>query len=364
MEKGFIRFWPIGAALTAIVILGGIIIQRVLARESGDLIVPTLYGEVQGKSLRATNAWLGIPYAGARRWQPPQAPEKWDGVKPAFQFGAACMQLPPDKGAEAALAHGAMSEDCLTLNVWRPKGSEQSLPVMVWIHGGAFRLGSSSLALYNGEALAAKGVVVVSINYRLGPFSVFPHSALRDKAMNFGLLDQVAALGWVKRNIASFGGNPDNVTVWGESAGGASVGYLMTSPLSRGLFNKAIIQSGALDLPELDHQQAQAALERVLPADLRAKNAQQLRALPATQLLHLPLSKTVTMPIVDGVSLTEKTCSAFAAGHLHKMPLLIGSNDYEAGFFPPQWAASVPAKLGALWPQARALTDGYGSGRD
>lgn len=371
MDKGLTRLLPVGAALAAIAIAGGIIVQRALADDSGDLIVPTLYGELQGKSLQTTDAWLGIPYArapvGARRWQPPQPPEKWDGVKPAFQFGAACMQLLPGKGAEAALADGPMSEDCLTLNVWRPKQSSQSLPVMVWVHGGAFRLGSSSLALYNGEALAAKGVVVVSINYRLGPLSVFPHPALiqdTTRPINFGLLDQIAALSWIKRNIASFGGNPDNVTIWGESAGGASVGYLMASPLSAGLFNKAIIESGALDLPEPGRQQAQAELKTMLPGDLWSKNAQQLRALPATELLHLPLSKTAVMPVIDGVSLKEKTRSAFAAGHIHKVPLLIGSNNDEAGFFPPQWSASVPEKLGDLWPQAKALTDGYGTGRD
>ncbi len=330
--------------------------------------VTTAQGEVQGKPDGAATAYLGIPYAappvGALRWQPPQPPTPWPGVRAATRFGAACMQTPPDKGPEAALAQQPMSEDCLTLNVWQPQQGKR-LPVLVWIHGGAFRLGAASLPLYNGAALAAQGAVVVSLNYRLGIFGTIAHPALgADGGNNYGLLDQMAALKWVKQNIAAFGGDPNNVTVWGESAGGASVGYLMASPLAAGLFNKAIMQSGAIDLPEASRPQAETVFVQAL-AKVTAPTAQALRALPAAQLLALPLPRSATMPFIDGRTLTQHTRDAFAQGQTRRVPLLIGSNDYEAGFFPPPWRASVPARLGeAAWQQARQLTDGYGSGQD
>ncbi|PLR31657.1 carboxylesterase [Chimaeribacter californicus] len=351
------------------------------AHAQGVPPVATAQGKIQGKSEGDTTAFLGIPYAappvGALRWQPPQPVTPWQGVRPATQPGAACMQTPPEKGPEAALRHQPMSEDCLTLNVWQPRHpTANPLPVMVWIHGGAFRIGAASLPLYNGAALAAQGAVIVSLNYRLGIFGTFAHPALgKDGGNNYGLLDQIAALKWVKQNIAAFGGDPNNVTVWGESAGGASVAYLMTSPLAAGLFNKAIMQSGAIDLPEASRPQAEAIFTQALAKAaaptaqvLRvqpAPTAQALRALPAAQLLALPLPRSATMPFIDGRTLTQHTRDAFAEGHYHRVPLLIGSNDDEAGFFPPQWSASVPARLGeAAWQQARQLTDGYGSGQD
>lgn len=335
------------------------------------LLIHTQSGAIVGKNLPQTFSWQGIPYAkppiGQLRWHAPEPAEHWSGIKQTSTFGPSCMQTPPPKGPEAILAQQPMSEDCLTLNIWKPKRrfEEDRLPVMVWIHGGAFRMGASSLKLYDGANVAKKGVIVVTLNYRLGPLSVFPHPALdkeeHGKALNFGLLDQIAALQWVKNNIGQFGGDTNNITIWGESAGGASVGYLLTSPLSNGLFNKAIIESGALALPELSRQQAVTSIKKQLPKSLANMTPAQLRALPSSQLLTLPLAKTSTMPIIDDVSLTEKTQKAIASGHYHHVPLLIGSNNDEAGFFPPAWSASVQEKLGKLWPQAAKLTDGYGT---
>ena len=341
------------------------------AATNDPLVVHTQAGEIQGKSLPYTRTWQGIPYAqppvGNLRWKAPQPVKHWQGIKTALKFGASCMQTPPPKGPEAVLSQRPMSEDCLTLNIWQPKRrfEEHKYPVMVWIHGGAFRMGGTSLKLYDGAKLAQKGVLVVTLNYRLGPLSVFPHPALdkeeHGKALNFGLLDQIAALKWIKHNIAQFGGDPNNVTIWGESAGGASVGYLMTSSQTKGLFNKAIMESGALALPEFTRQQAVEGIQQQLPKTIAKMTPKQLRAIPAKQLLTLPLAKTTTMPIIDGVSLTEKTQVAMAKGDYQHVPLVIGSNSDEAGFFPPAWAASVKEKLGKLWPQAEQLTDGYGT---
>ena len=341
------------------------------ADSSNPLLIHTQSGVIVGKNLPQTFSWQGIPYAkppiGPLRWHAPEPAEHWSGIKQTSTFGASCMQTPPPQGPEAILHQQPMSEDCLTLNIWKPKRrfEEDRLPVMVWIHGGAFRMGASSLKLYDGANVAKKGVIVVTLNYRLGPLSVFPHPAMdkedKGQALNFGLLDQIAALQWVKNNIGQFGGDANNITIWGESAGGASVGYLLTSPLSNGLFNKAIIESGALALPELSRQQAITDFKKQLPPSIAHMTKEQLRNLPASQLLTLPLAKTSTMPIIDGVSLTEKTLKAIASGHYHHVPLLIGSNNDEAGFFPPAWRASVKEKLGNLWPHAAKLTDGYGT---
>jgi para-nitrobenzyl esterase len=257
-----------------------------------------------------------------------------------------------------------MSEDCLTLNIWRPTQREDGpLPVMVWFHGGAFRLGGTSLEQYDGSSLAGHGVIVVTVNYRLGIFGVFPHPALTEPSANFGLFDQMAALGWVQRNIAAFGGDPDNVTAFGESAGGVSVAYLMAAPAARGLFGKTIIQSGALDLPEVSRnavaEQMAAAMEGLPHA-----TAAELRSVPAAMLLQVSLPRSATMPYIDGVVVPMKMTESFRQGAFTRVPMLIGTNSFEAGFFGPAWYGTVPHKMGDLWERARALTDGYGTGND
>ena len=212
-------------------------------------IAGTDAGPVIGASADGVLIFEGIPYAappiGALRWRPPQPVEPWTQPRDATKFGAACPQpTRRDRGG----GPGATDESCLFLNVWT-KALDGKRPVMVWIHGGAFRLGSGSSPIYDGTRFAQRGVVLVTLNYRLGRFGVFAHPALaaanpQDAQGNYALMDQATALAWVKANIAGFGGDPDNVTVFGESAGGASVLHLLTSPKAAGLFQKAIIESG------------------------------------------------------------------------------------------------------------------------
>jgi para-nitrobenzyl esterase len=330
--------------------------------------VRTTHGAVIGVRNGPTEYFLGIPYAaapiGELRWKAPQPASDWTGVRQAIQFGPACPQLRAPRAPESCLFDRPMREDCLTLNIWRPTRREDGpLPAMVWFHGGAFRLGGTSLEQYDGSSLAGHGVIVVTVNYRLGIFGVFPHPALTEPSANFGLLDQIAALGWVQRNIAAFGGDPDKVTAFGESAGGASVAYLMAAPAARGLFAKAIIQSGALDLPEVSRnavaEQMAAAVEGLPHA-----TAAELRSIPAAMLLQIPLPRTATMPYIDGVVVPMKMTESFRKGAFTRVPMLIGTNSFEAGFFGPAWYETVPQKMGDLWERARTLTDGYGTGND
>ena len=330
--------------------------------------VRTTHGTVIGVPSGHTECFLGIPYAaapiGKLRWKAPQPPSDWTGVHQATQFGPACLQPRAPRAPESCLVDRPMSEDCLTLNIWRPTQREEGpLPVMVWFHGGGFRVGGTSLEQYDGSSLAGRGVIVVTVNYRLGIFGVFPHPALTEPSANFGLLDQIAALGWVQRNIAAFGGDPDNVTAFGESAGGASVAYLMAAPAARGLFAKAIIQSGALDLPEVPcnavAEQMAAAMEGLSHA-----TADELRSLPASLLLQISLPRSATMPYIDGVVVPMKMTESFRQGAFTRVPMLIGTNSFEAGFFGPAWYGTVPQKMGELWERARTLTDGYGTGND
>ncbi|RZJ27628.1 MAG: carboxylesterase family protein, partial [Brevundimonas sp.] len=199
-------------------------------------------GAVRGATDAGIQSFRGIPFAappvGEMRWRPPAPPTRWDGVRDATRFGAACVQPTPVFQTLYSADIGRTSEDCLTLNIWTPSTTAKA-PVMVWIHGGALVTGSSKETLYDGARLAREGVVVVSINYRLGVLGWLAHPDLSAESPlgisgNYGLMDQVAALEWVKRNIESFGGDPDNVTIAGESAGGLSVLYLMGSPLTRG----------------------------------------------------------------------------------------------------------------------------------
>ncbi len=227
---------------------------------AGELVVHAPAGAVKGESKADVRVFKGLPYAlppvGEARWKPPVEMPAWSGVRDARRFGAPCVQPPPRSAGIYSWKLGPTSEDCLFLNVWTPKQAKDA-PVMVWIHGGALTTGSSSEPMYDGAKLAAQGVVVVSINYRLGILGYLAHPELSAESSdavsgNYGLLDQIEALRWVKRNISAFGGNPDNVTIMGESAGALSVMYLMASPPARGLFSKAIAQSAyMISLPEL-----------------------------------------------------------------------------------------------------------------
>jgi para-nitrobenzyl esterase len=308
-----------------------------LAATTGD--VPVIHldaGIVSGiaGSTPEVHAYKGIPYAappvGNLRWRAPQPEAHWDGVRPADQFSPVCMQ---NSNAQKT------SEDCLYLNVWTTaKSGNERRPVMVWIYGGGFTGGSGSLPDYNGDALSQKGVVVVTFNYRLGPFGFLAHPELtkesdRRASGNYGLMDQVAALQWVQKNIAAFGGDPKKVTIFGESAGSVSVADLLTSPQTKGLFIRAIGESGAwmgLGISSMRNL-AEAEQEGVKLAEaVNAKSLAEMRLVPADAILKAGRGSGV---IVDGWFLPEEPDKVFAQGKQHAVPLLVGSNQDEGTFF-------------------------------
>jgi len=303
----------------------------------------------------------GIPYAappvGELRWKEPQEVEPWEEVRQCFTEGPACTQVPwPYEFAKEFYNFPNQSEDCLYLNVWTPaKSAGEKLPVMVWIHGGAFVLGASHQTLFEGRNLAAKGVVVVTINYRLGPFGYMAHPLLSEESPhkvsgNYGLLDQIQALKWVQKNIAAFGGDPGNVTIFGQSAGGESVCYLMASPLAKGLFHRAIVESGGffpmgfLTTKTGDMLQDAEKYGKMISAELgcdkavdelaalREKSSQEV--LDAFQKVEANLVGALsTGPIVDGYVLPEAPYKIFAEGKQNKVPLLIGTVADEGTLF-------------------------------
>lgn len=328
---------------------------------------------IMGTTQDGISAFLGIPYAqppvGELRWKAPRAlprNKSHNNVFDATHFRAACLQDGGTGLGAQADRSAIASEDCLYLNIWEPVDARNKLPVMVWIHGGGFRVGSGSLPEYNGANLARQGVIVVTINYRLGIFGFFDHPALASESSsggNFGLLDQLAALRWVQANIAAFDGDPGNVTVFGESAGGASALHLMISPLSQGLFRKVIAQSGALDLPELTTEEMREIGMAAVESVTRKKNISgaDLRRLLANQVLQAqPRDRSFTMPYQDEHTLPQGMVTAFQAGAFLKAPLLIGSNNYEAGFFGPAFSQNVDRALGERnWQLVSKLTDTY-----
>jgi para-nitrobenzyl esterase len=307
-------------------------------------------GQLQGVALEGIVSFKNIPYAappiGSLRWRPPQPVQPWTGIRAADHWGNECMQQ--QFAADLAISSQPTSEDCLTLNVWSPQSAAKAA-VMVWIHGGGFVNGSAAREIYDGRHLAASGVVVVTINYRLGRFGFFAHPALTALAKeeptgNFGFLDQIAALRWVQRNIAAFGGDPGNVTVFGESAGGGSVNVLMITAAARGLFQKAIVQSGGGrdTLPKLTEKLADGTASAearglAFAASVKAANdADALRALPAKTIVGgLQMSDmqpdTYSGPMLDGTVLTKNISEAFAQGEQQRIPYLIGTMDHEAG---------------------------------
>jgi len=294
----------------------------------------------------------GIPYAAAPvgdlRWRAPKPAAKWEGVRTADKFGANCMQraangggFPPNGGDRSA---NEMSEDCLFLNVYTAaKSATDKRPVMVWIHGGALTSGSG--AIYEGEDLAAKGAVVVTINYRLGAFGFFAHPELtkesdRNASGNYGLMDQVAALEWVKKNIAAFGGDPQRVTIFGESAGSWSVNFLTASPLAKGLFQRAIGESGAEFAPVSKLSEAEEAGVK-FAQKAGATTLAALRAMPAADLQK---AGGYAGPDVDGYFLPEEVSAIFAKGKQNDVPTLIGSNEDEGTLFTPPTATAQSFK--------------------
>jgi para-nitrobenzyl esterase len=307
----------------------------------------TAQGKVRGKASNdgKVNAFMGLPYAappvGELRWKAPQPPAKWKGERDATRYGAHCAQgrVFDDMVFEDA----GESEDCLFLNVYAPAEAKDKskLPVMFWIHGGGYAGGASSEPRHNGDFMPLKGVVLVTINYRLGALGFLATADLAKEANgaagNYGLLDMVAALQWVKANIKNFGGDPGNVTIFGESAGSFAVSTLMVSPMAQGLFHKAIGESGgALGEGVLAYQPL--SVREVTDAEwvstLRVTNLAELRALPVEKILDGAKKRgTVGFPpVIDGKLLTEPVADTYAAGKQARVPLLAGWNRDEGSF--------------------------------
>ena len=341
-------------------------------------VVEAPAGAVRGEMAEGLSIFRGVPYAlpptGWRRWRPPAEMPRWTETRDATRFGPACHQ-PVARGTSiyAPAEAAAMSEDCLSLNIWSPEGAEDA-PVFVWIHGGSLTTGAGSEAMYDGARMAAsQGMVVVTINYRLGVLGYLAHPELsaesrRSVSGNYGLLDQIAALKWVETNIAAFGGDPDNVTIAGESAGALSVMYLMASPGARGLFDRAIAQSAyMISTPELRSSRygdpaaeavgvwLQGQLGRRSLAELRAMDAQDLTtAAPATG--YLPWGT------VDGEVLPEQLVEVFDRGEQAPVPLLAGFNEGEIRslrFLAPPPPADAAAYESAIRARYGDLADAF-----
>ncbi len=318
--------------------------------ESGRLLGATLAGDPD------VRAYKGIPYAappvGELRWKPPQHPKSWEGIRAGTEFRSWCPQPKPVMGHET----GPQDEDCLYLNVWTAaKQPTERLPVMVWIHGGGWTTGSGAQGLYDGQHLARQGVVVVTINYRLGPFGFLAHPLLSAESKegvsgNYGLLDQIEALRWVKRNIGAFGGDAQCVTIFGESAGAGCVARLMISPFAKGLFHRAIIQSGGpqgfgqhLKEAWYGKESMEAVGQRVAKVLLGDGNAASLDRLRAKSAAEVLASSNPAQglfgkgdrfaPVVDGWLIPDDPAELWVRGECADVPLMVGSNADEATFF-------------------------------
>lgn len=303
--------------------------------------VETENGLVEGTQENGVSVYKGIPFAappvGDLRWRDPQPVTSWSDIRKANRFSPICMQTdpyPPEAPPEPS------SEDCLYLNIWVPSGSSGAkLPVMFWIYGGGLQGGTASTPLYAGDKLAKQGVIVVTANYRVGVLGFLSHPDLTRESPhhssgNYGLLDQIAALNWVHRNIAAFGGDPNRVTIFGQSSGSMSVSALVTSPLAKGLFQRAIGESGGLFEPlNLNagftlagaEQDGKAFLARAGVTSIKA-----LRSLPASGLMKVKFRPN---PIIDGYVLTQSPYDAYLHGQQNDVPILIGSNADEGQLF-------------------------------
>ncbi|WP_380178840.1 carboxylesterase/lipase family protein [Kalamiella sp. sgz302252] len=340
--------------------------------------IGTAEGTLCGSLDKDVFVFKGIPYAapptGPRRWQPPKAVVPWRGERDATRWGAASWQNRQYCVAVGGGDPGAFSEDCLYLNLWTPDTEPASaMPVMVWIHGGGFTIGAAGLAPYVGRPLASRGVVVVTLNYRLGHLGFFAHPAL-DKEYaagevvnNFALLDQIAALQWIQRNIAAFGGNPNNVTIFGESSGARSVLSLFSSPLAAKLFHKGIAQS-PYALPDIPREKAlENGVRLARHFNLENATSEQLRALPADA--FWPLENSLAngpVAIAGDRVLPVPMLKVFTSAGQHKLPLMIGSNSDEASvlsYFGVDPAAIIrqlrdTQRLGLRMKMIRMLYDG------
>jgi para-nitrobenzyl esterase len=349
-------------------------------------------GRLQGAVQDGVLVFKGIPYAappvGDLRWRPPRPPARWSGVRMADRFGHECVQKPSGDQVARPLP-GGLSEDCLFLNVWRPTGaSGGKLPVMVWIHGGGWVNGGSSKAITSGAAFARQGLVFVSLNYRLGRLGYFAFPALSkahpgELLGDYGYMDQIAALKWVRRNIGAFGGDAGRVTIFGESAGGGSVNALMISPLARGLFERAIIESGGGRRPlegrsELSRERPGAPSAETIGVNFaRSRGIEgagpralaRLRALSAESvegdlnmaseeaLTYGPGPITYSGPIIDGRLMPGPEQASYLAGREARVPLIIGATSADLGFQSAPTLTALFAPFGGRAALAQALYD-------
>jgi para-nitrobenzyl esterase len=328
--------------------------------------IKTSGGLVSGVAIAdgAVRSYKGIPFAkapvGDLRWRAPQPAEPWTGTRVADKFSASCVQRDPVGGHSIFTRVfytpiKPMSEDCLYLNVWTATSAGGKRPVMVWIHGGGFLGGSSAVEIYDGAELAKKGVVLVSFNYRVWKFGFLALPELSQESEhhvsgNYGLLDQIAALQWVQENIAAFGGDPDNITIFGQSAGSASVNFLMASPLAKGLFHRAIGESGGAFAPAVSGspvlrsqyigwlqslRDAEAVGSKLMTA-LKATSLAEMRQKSPEEILAIPSAARFdsSLPIKDLYVLTGTTDEIFASGRQNDVPLLVGATSDEGSNFP------------------------------
>jgi para-nitrobenzyl esterase len=306
-------------------------------------IVDSPAGKLEGLIEGKLRVFKGIPYVlppvGQARWRPPSPMPRWEGIRKATEFGPACLQPKPQLSTVYTRDPMPMSEDCLTLNIWAPIDA-RAAPVFFWIYGGALVGGASREPFYDGTRLSNQGVVVVSINYRIGALGWLAHPELSAESPdrvsgNYGLLDQIEALRWVRRNIVSFGGDPSNVTIAGESAGALSVMYLMAAPAARGLFSKAIAESAyMISVPELKRRSfGTPSAEETgtkLAAALHAENIVALRAMDAAKLAEAaPAALYFPWPTIDGHVLPRQLVDVFDKGEQAPVPLLAGFNSGE-----------------------------------
>jgi para-nitrobenzyl esterase len=358
--------------------------------QSTHLLKATGDGMLLGSVDSGVLSFKGIPFAsppvGSLRWRAPQPVKKWKGRRDATKFGPDCLQqpFPPDD----APLRTKSAEDCLYLNIWTPEAPQRNarLPVIVWIYGGGFVNGGTSPAIYDGSAFARDGLVYVSFNYRLGRFGFFGfpeisrQNADGGRLGNYAVMDMIAALKWVKANIAAFGGDPDQVTIFGESAGGAAVNFLLTSPEARGLFQRAIVQSGGgregpFPMRRLNQDQPHAPSSETLGVNFARKNGidgtgaealAALRRLAAEKLVDglmigVNQSDTYGGPMVDGKAIVEHPERAFAAGRAMAVPVMTGATSADIGSLPGATKDELFAAFGPHAAVARAVFDPQGN---
>lgn len=366
--------------IPTVLLLFSTVVSAVSAQET----VTIDSGTIQGVAADGVIAFKGVPFAappvGDRRWRPPQPVPHWSGTRSAAEYGHDCMQLPFP--SDAAPLGTKPDEDCLVLNVWRPRAkSAHKLPVLVWIYGGGWVNGGSSPSVYDGSQFAKGGVVFVSFNYRLGRFGFFAFPALTKEDPNglqgnYGYMDQIEALKWIQRNIAAFGGDPSQVTIFGESSGGFAVHMLLNTPLSKGLFERAMIESGggrgaggsshlreAVDgKPSAESIGVAFAKSQGIDGDGPAALAR-LRGLPAEAIVNglnmasmFQQAGTYSGPIIDGKIVTEDLTSSYLAGKQYRVPVIVGSNGMDIGFTTARTETELFAPFGL---HAREAEDAY-----